>query len=136
MLICSSIRTFESRAGPFGPVSKISPVSLLILHFVFRKIHFYKQFSAACTVSDASFTSHKVKPLMPNTPIWKEVRQGRNDVGVLLEIQTVACADEMQNLGKVWWPLTQAHISKSLQVREDQITVESAIESYLGCSWC
>ena len=57
---------------------------------------------------------------MPNSPIWKETRQGRNDVGVLLEVQTVACSDEKQNLGKVWWPLTHAHISKSLQVRENQ----------------
>ena len=54
---------------------------------------------------------------MSGNTVWKESRQGRNDVGVLLEVQTVACNEDLQDLGKVWWPLTHAHISKSLQVR-------------------
>ena len=135
MLIYNSIRTFESRDDPFVPAFKTLPVSLIALYSDTQRVYFYCQNSAACTVSDANFTSHKTKPLMLNNPIWKEVRQDRNDVGALLEIQTVACTNEMKNLGKVWWPLTHAHISKSLQVRKIRSTQKQKIFYFLGCPW-
>ena len=85
-------------------------------HFSERKNFSKKFILAACDVSDASFKMHKVKPLMPPNPIWKDGDSNKLNVGLLLETQIVACSDNMFDLGKVWWPFTQAHISKSLQV--------------------
>ena len=53
---------------------------------------------------------------MSANPIWKDENSDKINVGLLLETQIVACSDEMFDLGKVWWPFTQAHISRSLQV--------------------
>ena len=76
----------------------------------------FKMFSAKCPVGDTDFCVHGTTPLLPVNPIWKEERDGMVDVGILLEIQTYACKTPMIALGKVWWPLTQAHISRSLNV--------------------
>lgn len=65
---------------------------------------------------------------MPANPIWKDGTAGMKNVGLLLETQVVACSEEMLELGKVWWPFTQAHISKSLQVRYFTLV---AIKNYI-----
>ena len=53
---------------------------------------------------------------MPANTVWKEEHGDHSDVGMLFEIQVVACGGEEMSLGQCWWPLTSAHISRSMQV--------------------
>ena len=67
-------------------------------------------------MADPDFQVRTVAPLMPTNALWRhEVGHG-NDVGLLLEVHTVGCISEMLSLARCWWPLTGAHVSKSLNV--------------------
>ena len=54
---------------------------------------------------------------MPLNSIWKEENDKAVNMGLLIEVQVVACEKEDLHLGRCWWPLTSAHISRSLQVK-------------------
>ena len=76
-------------------------------------------------VLDSTFNSHNVEPLMPVNTLWQNALSGSynqtgyhqiTEVGFLIETQTIACPDEMLALGKCWWPLTSAIMSRNLNV--------------------
>ena len=73
-------------------------------------------FLDACPIDNSNFTVRGTTPLLPVNPIWKEEKNGVFDVGVLIEVQTLACSPDMFTLGKCWWPLTSSHISRCLNV--------------------
>ena len=88
--------------------------------------HHNKANSEACPVDNAEFNVRGTSPLLPVNPIWKrEERKNSLDVGILLEVQTIACKPDLFALGKNWWPLTSAHISRSLNVRNRILSSQS-----------
>ena len=72
---------------------------------------------AACEPKNADFVYVVTAPLMPLNSIWKEENDKAVNMGLLIEVQVVACEKEDLHLGRCWWPLASVHISRSLQVK-------------------
>ena len=67
-------------------------------------------------VVDPDFQVRSVDTLLPTNNLWKDQRGSLMHIGLLMEIQTVACRTNMTHLARYWWPLTAATISRSLNV--------------------
>ena len=68
---------------------------------------------------DRDFMSRSVEPLMTVNPLWRKESDDPNalqEIGILLETQTIGCGTAMLPFARVWWPLTTAHVSRSLNV--------------------
>lgn len=70
----------------------------------------------ACKIQNPEFTCVTVKPLMPVNAIWKQDREQKIEIGLILETQNVACERNRMHLGRCWWPLARAQLSRSLHV--------------------
>ena len=54
---------------------------------------------------------------MPVNTLWRaRLTEHLEEVGILLETHVVACLPQMLPLGRVWWPLTAAMMSRNMNV--------------------
>ena len=74
----------------------------------------------ACEIQNPEFTCVTVNPIMPVNPIWKKEREQKLELGLILETQNVACERDRMHLGRCWWPLARAQLSRSLHVRKQR----------------
>ena len=87
-------------------------------------------------VADANFIVATVPPLMKTPHLWiKSEDGGVQQIGMLVELQTVASFVEDIPLSSCWWPYGRAIISTRLQVRsswrlESQIIVITSDSSW------
>ena len=59
-----------------------------------------------------------VPPMMPLNPMWRRQTGEMHAVGLLLELQSVACTDEMLPFAKSWWPLAGNTVGRTMNVSE------------------
>ena len=68
-------------------------------------------------VLDPTFSAHIIEPLMPVNPLWRApLSNDIQEVGLLLETHVISCFPSMLPLGRVWWPLSSATMSRNLNV--------------------
>ena len=76
-----------------------------------------KYFLDGYPVLDGTFSARITEPLMPVNPLWQQgMSEQVNEVGMLLEVQVVACHPSMLSLARCWWPLTSAVMSRHMNV--------------------
>ena len=77
------------------------------------------RFSDNYDILDRDFVSRTVEPLMSVNPLWRKesvAPDALQEIGLLIETQTIGSGTAMLPFAKVWWPLTTSHISRSLNV--------------------
>ena len=76
----------------------------------------------AYPVLDDSFSARVTEPLMPVNHLWRqELTDHVHEVGMLLEVHVVACRADMLSFAKIWWPLTNAVMSRHLNVSSSDV---------------
>ena len=100
-----TVRPLRNQMSKF--VGKFSNLNLFI-----SKTYFSESFP----VIDPGFQTLNVKPLMPLNTLWRRENDGIHSVGALFEFQTISCYNDHVELGKCWWPLCAAMISRNLNV--------------------
>ena len=73
-------------------------------------------FLAGYEVINSDFSIRSITPLMPLNNMWRQQRGEINAIGLLLEVHTVGCTDEMLPFTRVWWPLSGSHVARALNV--------------------
>lgn len=82
--------------------------------------HFHKIYLDEYVVDNPNFMAHTVEPIMPVNPLWRRETTkdgGKQEIGLLIETQVIGCLPQMRPFGRMWWPLTSAHVSRNLNVR-------------------
>lgn len=81
--------------------------------------HSHKIYLDEYIVDNPDFMARTVEPIMPVNPLWRRetTNGGKQEIGLLIETQVIGCLPNMHHFGRMWWPLTSAHVSRNLNVR-------------------
>ena len=85
-----------------------------------KKLRYLQKLSDSYEVINSDFMIRSVPPMMPLNPMWRRQTGEMHAVGLLLELQSVACTDEMLPFAKSWWPLAGNTVGRTMNVSERQ----------------
>lgn len=94
-----------------------------ICEWISQKLRTY--YSDGYEVINSDFSLRSITPLMPLNGMWRQQRHHVNSCGLLLELHTVGCTEEMLPFTRVWWPLTGSHVGRTLNVSSGLFTCRS-----------